>query len=164
MYTNYLKVQQTKTGNGVFTTVDISSNTPIIEIRGPIYTDKTLPDPSDPSILQIGPDIFMGATGGPDDMIRHSCNPNCLMHVVGNRAILYSMYVIKAGSELTFDFSATSTDTLDSWNMDCNCGSANCRKMISGFNTLDEETKKKLLDKNCVPIYITHPGLILKRW
>lgn len=165
MYNKYLKVQQSKTGAmGTFTTIDIPANVPIIEITGTIYTDKTLPDPNDPTVLQVGPDTFIGPSGGCDDSIQHSCDPNCLIHVVGNRAILYSMYVIKAGMEITFDYSTTSTDTLDTWKMDCKCGSVNCRKIISGFQCLDEKTKKEMLDKNIVPIYIARPGFIQKRW
>jgi hypothetical protein len=164
MYASYLKTGPTKTGTGLFSTIDISAGVPIIEVRGPIYHVSELPEPNDPAVLQIGPDVFMGITGGPIDSIEHSCNPNCLMHVVGNRAILYSMYVIKAGTPLTYDYSTTSTDTHDTWKMICQCGSNNCRGVISGWQYLDEKTKQERLDKGATPLYISHPTLIQKRW
>jgi hypothetical protein len=136
MYNQYLKVQPTKKGMGVFTTVDIPANVPIIEITGKVYTESELPDPTDSVITQVGPNIYIGRSGTIDDFIDHSCNPNCLIHCIGNRAIIYSMHVITAGNEITFDYSTSSTDTLDSWNMKCQCRNPNCRKVISGFQYL----------------------------
>ena len=114
MYSQYLQLQNTKVGKGVFTTVAIPANMMIIEITGPVLTDREIPDMNQPALLQVGPNTFITASGGLHDYINHSCDPNCKMHVVGNRAFLYSLYVIPANSQLTFDYSTTSTDTVDS--------------------------------------------------
>jgi uncharacterized protein len=164
MLNQYLKVLPSKTGQGVFTSVDIPANTPIIEVTGTIYVEKDLPDPNHPALLQVGSNTFIGPSGGPDDYINHSCNPNCFVHVVGNRAIVYSMYLIKAGSELTFDYATTATDTKDKWSMNCNCGDYNCRQVISGHHYLDEATKQKYIQKKALPLFITNPSLFLKRY
>ena len=159
MFINYLKILPAKIGNGTFTTIDIPANTPIFEIMGgPLYSLSELPDWNDPAILQIGKDTFMGPVGGLPgaDYLNHSCNPNCRLHIIGNRIILYSMYVIKADSELTFDYSTTSTDTLDMWKMDCQCGLFNCRKTISGYQYLDDKTKTDMLKKNMIPMFMTN--------
>lgn len=164
MYLQYLKVKPCKTGLGVFTNVQIPANVPILEVRGNIYLEKDLPDPNHPTLLQVGPNTFIGPSGGVDDSINHSCNPNCMMHVVGNRAILYSLYVIPAGSELTFDYSTTATDSYEKWSMTCLCGQVNCRKVISGFQNLDPELQQSLIKKGLVPLYITNPNMIQKKY
>jgi uncharacterized protein len=155
MLNKSLKVLASKTGKGVFTSVDITANTPIIEFTGTIYKTSELPDPNHPAILQVGQDTFIGPSGAADDYINHSCNPNCLLKVLGNRAILHSMYFIKAHSELTFDYSTTSTDTHEIWKMTCQCGQFNCRKVISGYQYLDENTKSGMLKKGMIPMFMT---------
>ena len=164
MYKEHCKLLHTKTGLGVFTDTIIPAKAPIMEVRGPIYAEKDLPDPTHPALLQVGPDTFIGPSGDLDDYINHSCQPNCYMHVAGNRAILFSLYVITAGSELTFDYSSTSTDELEKWKMDCLCGDFNCRKVISGFQHLSDADKQKMKDKMVLPLYIQHPNMFLKSW
>jgi hypothetical protein len=163
VYTQYLEVKQSKTGSGVFATIEIPSNVPIIEMTGPIYVESEIPNQILSTVLQIGPNTFIGSSGLADDYINHSCNPNCMVHVIGNRAILYSMYVIPKGNELTFDYSTTSTDTLEKWKMDCQCGDYNCRKVISGHQYLEEKTKKEYQKKGMIPLFITNPNLFLKK-
>lgn len=163
MYTSYLKKGPSRNGTGVFTTVAIPSNVPICEFRGTLYSDPLPPNVSDSEVLQVGPNTFMGPSGGLDDYINHSCNPNCSAHVVGNRAVLYSLYVIPAGAELTFDYSTTSTDTPEQWQMKCNCGSNNCRRVISGYSSLDWSTQQKYESQGVLPLYITNPDMFLKK-
>ena len=88
-----------------------------------------------------------------DDQVRHSCNPNCYIHAVGKRAFLYSLYQIKANNELTFDYSTTSTDTLEDWKLDCKCNSYNCRKTISGMQYLDPKLLQEYKDKGMIPLF-----------
>jgi hypothetical protein len=159
MYNDHLETKQ----NGLFCNVDIPANVPILEITGTVYAEHNLPDPNHPAILQIGPNIFIGPSGGVDDYINHSCNPNCLVRATGQRALLFSMYTIKAGTELTFDYSTTSTDTLDKWKMDCSCNEFNCRKVISGYQYLDESLKEKYKKLGMVPLFLTNP-IFLKRY
>ena len=158
MYDSHLKIADSKSGKGVFTSIQIPANVPIAEALGPIFTDKNLPNPNDPSILQIGPNVYMTASGGMlPEFINHNCDPNCAFYVVGNRAILFSLYVIRAGTELTFDYSTTSTDTLDTWQMKCTCGSSKCRKVISGYQYLDASLQNSYKKKGAIPLFITFP-------
>ena len=164
MYKEHLKLLPCPAGLGVFTTVAIPAKTPIIEVKGPVGTEKEMPNPNHPALLQVGPDIFIGPSGDVDDYINHSCNPNCFMYVAGSRAILFSLYVVPAGAELTFDYSTTATDTLDKWKIDCVCGDFNCRKVISGFQYLDDEIKQKMKNQGVLPLYILEPQMFPKRW
>lgn len=138
---NYLKVLDSKTGKGVFTTIDIPANSIILEQRGNLFSKENLkPEDYDYS-LQIGNNLYIGPSGSVDDYINHSCKPNCYFHIIGNRAILHSLNLIKAGMELTFDYSTTSNEGLDSWSMNCKCNSVNCRKIISGYHLLDKSLR-----------------------
>jgi hypothetical protein len=163
VYKEYCKLQSAKGGQGVFTTVVIPAGAPIMEVRGPVGSESEMPDPNHPAILQVGPNIFIGPSGDLDDYINHSCNPNCFMHIAGSRAILFSMYVIPVGTELTFDYSSTSTDPLDKWKMDCICGDFNCRKVISGYQHLDDTVKQHMKNKRMLPLYILEPTMFPER-
>ena len=157
MYSKYLKIKQTNTGKGVFTEVTIPAGKPIIEVTGDLHNVDTMPDPNNAAWLQVTNSLFIGPSGGSDDQIRHSCNPNCYVRAVGKRAIVFSLYLIREGSEITFDYSTTSTDTLDTWKMDCKCNSFNCRKVISGFQYLDPELKEKYKKMGIVPMFMDNP-------
>jgi hypothetical protein len=161
MYTEYLKIGPSKFGFGVFTMVDIPGNVPIMECTGDILSGDAVPH-DDPALLQIGHDLYLGSSGDASDYINHHCNPNCYLHIVGVRAILFSLHHIKAGSELFFDYSTTSTDTLEQWQMECKCGAFNCRKIISGFHYLDESIKEGYKNRGLVPMFITN-NIIMKK-
>ena len=64
------------------------------------------------------------------------------------------MYVIKPDMELSFDYSINSTDTLDEWQMNCNCSSFKCRKIISGFSYLPTDVKDFYKNKGLVPKFV----------
>jgi len=163
MYSKYLHTKSTQKGTGVFTKISIPANAVILEFTGDIIPkEQTTFQPSD--VLQVGSNRVIGPSGAIDDFINHSCNPNCLVYIVGNRAFLYSLYEIPVNSELTFDYSTSSTDLISEWRMDCKCGSYNCRKTISGFQYLDEDLKKEYIQKGMVPVFITNPNFYQKKW
>lgn len=165
MYKQYLTVKESKKGGrGTFTNTKIPAGSPIMEVTGPVRLDREIPSEDNLSMyLQVGPNTYIGLSGAADDYLNHSCDPNCYVHVVGNRALLFSLYVIPKDAELTFDYSISSTDTLESWKMDCNCGSYKCRKVISGFQYLDPALQEIYKKKNVVPLYILEPNKIQKR-
>jgi hypothetical protein len=163
MYKDYLEVRPCKTGQGVFTTIQLPANVALFEVTGNVYEEKDLPDPNHIALLQVGHNTFIGPSGDLDDYINHSCDPNCHMTVVGNRAICYSLYIIQAGAELTFDYSTTATDTHDKWKMDCSCGSHKCRGTISGAQYLSPSIWEEYEKKGMLPLYITHPNMIQKK-
>jgi len=156
----HLKLAQLKKRQGVITTVDIRPNTPICEFTGNLYTTDTLCELSaeDQNIsTQIGPNVYLSPSGTITDQINHSCNPNCMVHAVGRRAILYSLYFIRANTEITFDYSTTSNEDHSTWKMECNCGSFNCRKEISGFQLLDPKLQEEYKQKGVAALFIRIP-------
>lgn len=146
-YKNHLK----KVGDKVIVTTTIPAECPILEFKGDIFKKETLKHGQE-QILQIGPDIYLGPSGEIDDYIRHSCNPNCLIHIIGNRAILYSMYKIIEGMEVTFDYSTTCDDD---YSNNCNCGEFRCRKKIENVKSLREEDLQNYNKFGAIPLYLT---------
>lgn len=153
---------QGKLGKGLYSTVQIPADQSILEMSGPVLLDHQIAGIIDEH-WQIGPNTFIGPSGSVEDAIRHSCDPNSLLYIVGNRAILYSLYFITPGMEITVDYSVSSTDTLDTWQMLCKCGSNKCRAVISGHQYLSAELKEEYDQKGMLPLYIVQPGLIKKR-
>jgi len=151
-----LKIIKTNTGKGVITLADVPANTVIFEFKGNIYNINHVVNNKidEEYILQIGKDSFLGPSGDLDDYMNHSCNPNCGFKIIGKRVFLISINYIKANTEITYDYSATSTDTLSDWKMECKCGAYKCRKIISGYQYLDKETKARYEKLGIVPSYL----------
>lgn len=137
--------------NKVIATTVIPANYPVLEFKGDLF-DKL--QHSHDKVLQININKFLGPSGSVDDIVRHSCNPNCSLYIIGRRAFLYSMYVITTNSEVTFDYSTSSTATLEEWQMKCYCNSYNCRKIISGYSSLPEDVKNKYDQLGIVPDFV----------
>lgn len=148
-----LKIIDTKNGKGIIALSDIPANTVIFEFKGDKFTRESLVHDS-PYILQIGNNKFLGPSGDKDDYVNHSCNPNCGLHIVGPRAFLISLHKIIKDTEVTFDYSTTSNDTLDEWKMECNCSDYNCRKLISGYQYLHKDIKARYEKLGMIPKYL----------
>jgi SET domain-containing protein len=159
MHKKYLyKSTSPKHGLGVFSHVDIMAGDPIIELKGSFFSRETLPKEDRSSAIQIGHNLFLGASGEIDDWINHSCDPNCALDCLGNRAILRAVFFIPAGMEITFDYSTTSTETQESWKISCSCGSIKCRKIISGLQYLPQELQEEYRQKRMLPAFLAYPG------
>ena len=76
---------------------------------------------------------------GIDMYVNHSCDPNT---GIKGKVTFVALRNIKKDEEITFDYSI-SEDSL--WEMPCNCGAKNCRKIVGGIKTLPEKTYKKYL-------------------
>lgn len=140
-------------GKGVIVLADIPANTVIFEFKGNKFVRENMTQNA-LSYLQVGKDRFLGPSGDLDDYINHSCNPNCGLNILGDRAFLVTLHLVKLRTEITFDFSTSSNDTLDQWQMDCKCGEFKCRKVISGYQYLDKEIKERYEKLGIVPSYL----------
>ncbi len=94
----------------------------------------------------------MGPSGWIDDFVNHSCNPNAGLKIENRKATLVSIKNIKTGQEITWDYSTTMDE--DDWEIDCTCGSKNCRKRITDFKYLPKEVRRKYVRIGVVPQYI----------
>jgi hypothetical protein len=153
----------TDKSKGLVSLVHWDTNQVILKFNGKLLDKKATEEVKSEKIadlLQVGQKYYLDLSGDISFFIRHSCNPNTTVKVIANNAFLISTRQIKPNEELTFDYSITSTDNPEDWNLDCTCGSWNCRKSISGFNTLPLKIKETYLNQDIVPTYIKkHSGI-----
>ena len=150
-----LAVETSANGKGVFTLEDIHPGEMILQFGGPIFCGAEIPYLSEPKndyFLQIDEDLYLGPSGELDDYINHSCNPNAGLVFRGGSLGLKAIRFIAERSEVAYDYSTT----MDGFwgEMECNCGSANCRKRIINFLGLPELIQQGYADLSIIPEYI----------
>jgi hypothetical protein len=89
--------------------------------------------------IQIADNLFIGAIHPDDCMIasNHSCDPNT---AVQGQIVFVALRDIAAGEELTHDW-ATTDDAV--YAIDCRCGSAACRRIITGKDWQQKDLQLK---------------------
>jgi hypothetical protein len=92
--------------------------------------------------VQIGEDLFIGPLEEAERegcMIfsNHSCEPNI---GVRGQIVFVAMRDIQAGEELTHDWATTDDDD---YTLECNCGSAACRKILTGKDWQRRDLQEK---------------------
>jgi SET domain-containing protein len=90
--------------------------------------------------------------------INHSCNPNTFIR---GKNELVALKPIKKNEELTYDYSATMWELEDKWEMNCNCKSKNCRKVIKQFYELPPEHQKRYIEQGAVQDHILAKSSVL---
>ena len=95
-----------------------------------------------PAEIQIGEDLFIGPLAENEregSMIysNHSCEPNI---GVRGQIVFVAMRDIEAGEELTHDWAMTDDDASS---MQCRCGAAACRKIVTGQDWRRRELQEK---------------------
>ncbi len=121
-----------RTGFGSFAIAPIGIGTVVATFGGTIMSRsvfRNYPIEQQSRSLQIETDSF--ALGPelpePGDLINHSCAPNCGMR---NATQVVAMRPIAIGEEITFDYSMSDASDYDEF--DCECGTPQCRKRITG--------------------------------
>ena len=81
--------------------------------------------------IQVAEDLFIGPLAesereGSMVFSNHSCDPNI---GVRGQIVFVALRAVEAGEELTHDWATTDDDD---YRLDCNCGSALCRRTITG--------------------------------
>ena len=81
-----LEVREGTEGRGVFAGEPIARGTLIAPFTGPFlrYEQTSVSTYA----LQIGPDLYIGESGGVDDLFNHSCDPNAGVMISGTSAEL----------------------------------------------------------------------------
>lgn len=125
-------------GQGVFALERIGAGETIIPFTGPMLTRSEIDE--DGYHLQVGDDLYLGASGEADDYVNHSCDPNAGFR---DGLVLVARRVIAAGEEITWDYS-TAIDEEDFAGFSCQCGSELCRGTVRSFRHLDSATRERL--------------------
>ena len=125
-------------GRGVFARRPIAAGEVIVQFGGPQRRRSELQP--DEYHLQIGDDLYLGASGEADDYVNHSCEPNAGFR---DGLWLVARRDIAADEEITWDYS-TAIDEEDFAGFACSCGAAGCRGFVRSFRHLDSDTQRRL--------------------
>lgn len=143
-------------GSGIFTKKDIRKGEYVCRIKGKkfhwVYNEKT-DRKLGANWFGLGKNIWIDPIF-PLSHINHSCDPNI---GIKGKIMFYALKDIKAGEELTFDYS-TSDEEIE-WQMKCNCGSKKCRKYMTAIQLLPFNIYKQYL-----PYIPTYFQKIYKRY
>ena len=122
-------------GKGVFATHAISKGELVGFIKGPVIhkVNNSLRDTfSNPDWVGFKQNYWTDPLP-PFKYLNHSCSANC--GIKGTRS-LYAIQAIKAGEEISIDYSTTELD--ENWYLECSCGSAKCRKEVRSIQSLSK--------------------------
>jgi hypothetical protein len=124
-------------GKGLFSQVSVARGTTLFTIKGErnghVY-DPFMAD-QNPNWIGIGYENWIVLPPGHIGLyINHSCKPNV---IITEQLHVLALAPIKANEELLLDYSTTELDPY--WKMNCNCGAAECRKVLRSFQFLPPE-------------------------
>lgn len=139
-------------GRGVFPGVAIPANHIVLKFEGPVFTRKTCPNFEES--IQIGIDAWMHSSGGMDDLVNHSCNPNTGLHEVHGDLYLLSLRDIAPGEEISYDYSTSMVDDPSSMIMVCCCGDEACRGTIGNFLDMPKEMRDLYAQRGVIPMHV----------
>jgi hypothetical protein len=133
-------------GRGLFARDAISTGE-IVAVKGGSVMDaatfERLRDEVLPAEIQIEDGLYI-APSSADEVeanilcLNHSCNPNV---GVRGQITFVAMRDIAAGSELTIDYAMIDGDPSE--RMECRCGAAECRKLITGDDWRLQELRER---------------------
>lgn len=148
-------IKESKIDKGVFANKDFKKGEEIFQFCGPIIigNDNIAPDSyTDNHCVQIGEDMYIGPSGGPDDYINHSCDPNGSFNISDNKASIIALKNIAKGEEITFDYSTSMAE--DRYEINCSCGAGFCRQKIRDFKYLPAGVQREYTRLNAVPEFV----------
>lgn len=132
-------------GKGLFTKQVIAAGEIVAVKGGHILTQQewaTLEPQFGSAEIQISAELFIAPTKkdqreGSMLYTNHSCDPNI---AIQGQIVFVAMRNIVPGEELTHDWATT--DDLD-YVIECNCGSPNCRRTVTGKDWMKPELQEK---------------------
>jgi SET domain-containing protein len=147
-----LEVRNSKIGGrGVFARKNIIRGTRVAIFGGKLMLIdeiRNLPENLQEYTMQIEERFILGPSHNstePDetDFFNHSCEPNSGFK---GQLFLVAMRDIKKNEEITFDYAMVVSESVGSnfvFEMECKCGSSNCRKKITENDWKLPEIQKK---------------------
>ncbi|HJP90660.1 MAG TPA: SET domain-containing protein-lysine N-methyltransferase [Pyrinomonadaceae bacterium] len=132
-------------GRGLFALEPIATGE-VVCVKGGYIFDRqrlqSMPEWFRAAEIQITEDLFIGPLHQEEregSMIfsNHSCDPNI---GVQGQIVFVAMRNIQAGEELTHDWATTDDDDYE---IECNCGAADCRKVLTGRDWQRKDLQEK---------------------
>jgi uncharacterized protein len=106
-------------------------------------------------VMQVGEDAFRIPSGTIEDFTNHSCDPNSGIRMDPRGTIALAIRNIRVHEEITFDYSTWLSG--DHFNMECRCGSEQCRGFVSGFSKLPAALQKRYIGLGIVADFALRP-------
>lgn len=136
--THFLVKETPGCGKGVFTTRSFQKDEVLFT-----FAEKIVPwAKANHRSVQLGKNKWLNPSK--DDLgyyLNHSCNPNARFKAPH---FIAALQPIHAKEEITIDYS-TVVNTAK-WDMQCACGNANCRKLITSYSKSPVEIQEKYKD------------------
>jgi len=149
-------------GRGLFALVGITKNEIVAVKGGHIVDGKTLREKITPVLasveIQIDDDLFIAPVTEEERelsmlYLNHSCDPNLGMR---GEITFVAMRDIGAGEEFTHDWAMTDDDD---YFIECNCGSPDCRKILTGKDWQRPDLQKRYA--GYFSAYLAHKIMLL---
>lgn len=152
----HVAVRRARNGRGLFATRVYRADQTIVRIPGRVVHWKLLwkiGGEFQANCIRFGPETYLDPGEGPGRWLNHACEPNAALRKVNNQLFLFAAEPVRAGAELTIDYSTTIGDD-DVWTMRCNCGRARCRKRIRNLGALPRDVRESYIARGMVPKFI----------
>jgi SET domain-containing protein len=133
-------------GRGLFAKADIAKDEIAVVKGGHIVDRETLQREITPRLgpveIQIGQNLFIAPVTDEERELsmlysNHSCDANLGLR---GEITFVAMHDVRAGEELTHDWAMTDDDD---YSIECNCGSVNCRRTLTGKDWQRPDLQKK---------------------
>jgi len=155
---NVFAIGENHLGQAVFAARYFPKGAAIVRFTGPRVHKSELPTSvrgSSDRFVQVDRDYYMGESGGVDDLVNHSCDPNAGLRFAETGITLVAIREIEEGEEITWDYSTTLSDS--GWQMECRCNTDLCRGTVTDFELLDPIIQRYYRDIGVVPPYLAAP-------
>jgi SET domain len=103
-------------------------------------------------LMQIDRDLYLGPSGGLDDLINHSCDPNAGLRFFDETIQLVALRDIQPNEEVRWDYSTTLHNS--DFFLNCACGAKTCRGVISNFSFLEPALQQHYRDLDVIAPYL----------
>lgn len=99
-----------------------------------------LPEEAQRHSLQVDDDSYLvdDERGHPTESFNHSCDPNAVIH--GPHQLVARRDIAK-GEEVCFDYATTDSSPYDEFS--CQCGTADCRGLVTGNDWKSSDVQKR---------------------
>ena len=155
-------IKNAKNGKGCFASKEFLPGQIVYQVRGKLIDTDTIHSLNGSfadNCFRFDKRLYVSPTGEIGDYQNHSCAPNSKILKNLDGLFVCALKRINCGDEITIDYSTivADDDVIDRtipYEMICNCGEPNCRRIIGNFSSLPKELKDRYLEANAVPVYI----------